>query len=303
MKTIFELQNEESNIKMLAAQRQLYLKAKRIQWASFIIQVPLAIAITIAMAFSPSIQDIATVSNIIIIIFSTIIPMLEDHYKTRAAVIQEYFDHKVLQLKWNHFKLKYQPEWVEINKEAEEHFKKAGNRDKLVNWYFSGPDCIKMPYAALICQRSNLVWDSHLRRRFYRSVFFAAILVFMVILSIGWQLVLSIPDLVIKGIFPLMPLFIWCQNQIKGNREAVKRLDNLKGNLDNVFQKTFTDNYNVSDLTVDMRQIQDEIYDNRSKAPLIPELLYNQFRSRDDSGMYMGVEELCKEANSLFHNR
>lgn len=301
MKTIFELQNDESNIKMLAAQRQLYLKAKRIQWVSFVIQVPLAIALTLFIAFFPASEEGASVLSFGIIIFSVIAPMLESSYKSHAAAIQDFFDHKVLQIKWNHIKLQHQPEWADINKEAEEHLAKAGNREKLVNWYFNEPDCIEMPYAALICQRSNMVWDSRLRRRFYRSVFASALLILLIAIFFGWEMPLG--ELFKSLLLPLIPLFIWSIIQINGNRDSARRLENLKGNVDLTWRKAFTENFDKESLLDEMRQIQDEIYDNRSKAPLIPELLYNQFRSRDDSGMYMGVEELCKEANQMLQQQ
>lgn len=302
MKTIYEAQNEDKHINQLAAQRQIYLQAKRIQFLLFIIAVPLTVAIFFAGNFISKLQTFAAIWGAVITLLEIVSSNIESGLRTKAAKIQELFDCEVLQLPWNDINSGEKPDIQDILINSEKHLSVAGNRDRLINWYFEKPDCLSIPYSRVISQRSNLNWDSHLRRRYAKFIFISFAILSAVIITIGFIQELSLKTFCIYWLLPLMPAYIWGYLQNRLHREAAQNLDSIKQRLGKIWDDIFNLKLKSENLESDARFVQDQIYNSRKNSLVIPERVYNFFQPKDQTIMHKTANQLCEEALELIQN-
>ncbi len=299
MKTIFEAQNEEKNIILLAAQRQLYSEGKMIQWYLFVLVVPLTILVFILGKVISPLETFASIWGVIITLFEVIILKKENSFRNRAAKIQELFDTRVLQLKWNDVVCQAKPESEDYIAKANKHLRKPQNKEKLLNWYFENTDCLSLAYSRLICQRANLFWDSSLRRRFASILLWGLIILGIGIFIIASLLKTDVPSFVFSWLVPVVPAYIWGIIQFFSQRNAANDQEFLKVHLRKTWDDALEQKIDTINLEGISRDIQTKIYMIRKDTLPIPDVLYNGFRNKDQKIMYVSADQLCTEAKEF----
>ena len=165
-------QNHPDNLKLLAAQRQLYSEAKRsLTWRLW---VSLALLIfPIFSAFFPELSNIevyVAIGGLVFLLLSYFFFKTREEKKVdTASRIQEMFDIAVLGIPREPLPFDYKPEVLDIQRAAERHlakFKLAPNEDfsnlteddwkstGLWNWY-AVPAGMSAARAALFYQKRN----------------------------------------------------------------------------------------------------------------------------------------------------
>lgn len=304
MKKISEAQNEEKQILRLAAQREMYSQAKRIQLYHLITSVPLTVAVFLTAVFFPGFQKYAAYWGVIITLLDLgIIRRLETSLQQRAAKIQELFDCEVLQIPWNELKCRAYPDPEDVAEYSERHFKTPGNREKLQDWYSPTVDRLPLHLGRIVCQRSNVTWESRLRRRYATGIAALLILLGVIILAV-WMVKEMRPEQVILNLLiPLLPAFVWGISHFNGNMAAAKNMDVLKELMDKLWRDAFAGKSTPEDLVPPARELQNQIFEHRQQAPLVPDRVYNKFRPKDQDLMYKGTAQLVEEALSLLANK
>src|SRR5438034_9094825 len=99
-------QNADRQLERLAAQRQLYSDAKRIQFWHTILSVPIVVAWSFVVLACPKLGVIAALWGIVLTFMDilTFTPW-QSALKNKAATIQELFDCDVLQIPWHKLKV------------------------------------------------------------------------------------------------------------------------------------------------------------------------------------------------------
>ncbi len=92
-----------------------------------------------------------------------------------------------------------------------------------------------------------------------------------------------------------MPFFQFCAKEYSDNIDARERLDKLHAYITNLWDKIIDKTIEESLLVNHSRSIQDELYENRSKSPLILDSIYKKFRKKDETLMDKTAEILIKE--------
>jgi hypothetical protein len=175
------------------------------------------------------------------------------------------------------------------------HVKIKTNVEKIKDWYSPRVGELSLEIARLLCQRTNCWWDSKLRQRYSSFLKFGSIIVFATILTIGFISNLSLTEvtLIASG---LIPFFQFCIKHCIDNLEAARRLDELVIYSKRLWDDALSRNLSEDILTSNSRRLQDEIFEHRSKSPLILDLYYGFFRDNDEALMNRSSEILVDEA-------
>ncbi len=287
--TIQEKQNQPANLKLLAAQRQLYSEAKRSMAFRLVVSVML-LCYPLASAFIPAIANIEIWVVIVgigfIVVTYLYLKPKEQGIVETAAKIQEEFDIAVLDIPTAGSVSEHQQHGVDIDAAARRQLARFGlNPDKkfeniteaewdkieLLNWY-AVPANIPPARAALFCQKSNLLWD-YRQRQFYMNLFlFLSLTISIVPLVIACMSDMSAMNYVKKLLALTSPFLFLCFDNYRSHHEIVTQQE----------QKSFSINSHLEsgqDVSADMlRFTQNAIYENRKKHALVPDFLYKHLR-------------------------
>jgi hypothetical protein len=289
-------QNTQKQLERLAAQRELYSSAKKWHTAQIFLTVIIPVILSTIAFFKPGFAVVAAIFGVASFLtdISIVDPIIKKH-KTKAAKIQELFDCDVLKLPRSPLKTIDDIAVEEVLLYYNAHVKIATNVEKIKDWYSQKVGELPMRVARILCQRTNCWWDSKLRQRYSAFLKFTSIVVFVTILIIGFISNLSLINVtLIAG--GLIPFFQFCIKQCNDNLDAGKRLDELVIYSSQIWNDALANTYSDDSLLTNSRRLQDEIFEHRSKSPLILDLYYNFFRKNDEALMNRSSEILVDEA-------
>jgi hypothetical protein len=212
----------------------------------------------------------------------------------RAAMIQEQFDCDVLQLPWNAIKVGGPPE-PELIRECSEKYKRGTARiSPLNNWYPAVVGSLPLEIARIVCQRSNCWWDSKQRRAYAVWIIALVIVVLVGILAFGLVGGLAIEELFLAVLAPMLPAIVLAIRQCSDQMEAARRLDKLKDHAERLWAHTL-EHPAAIELATNARALQDEIFENRKRSPLIFDWIFRRLRGDYESQMKYGAAEYAEE--------
>lgn len=301
MNKIPETQLEPTQLKRLAAQRQLYSDAKCLQAIQIIfVFVPPILTVLVACGFLQAVW--AAISGIIIACLFLLFDSRQQSLKQKAAKIQELFDCDVLELRWREIMAGSRFEIETVEKYASKHNHKDPGYIKLKNWYSKDVGKLPLHLGRIVCQRSNCWWDAQLRRRYAKCVIVVSfILLILVTICFGFTQDWTVEKFILLERFillvvnPLTPAFIFGVRQYKENINSAMRLDKLKEHTKKIWDTALVDG-NRQESTQISRHLQDEIYHHRRTNSLIFNWVYNLFKNKDEEQMNKTGDELVNEA-------
>jgi hypothetical protein len=296
MNDIPRRQDEPLQIERLAAQRQLYQDAKKLQVAATVLVVPFPIIWPLIVGLSPSLAPFAAIWGISASLLDAIFfsPTV-NNLKRNAARIQEEFDCYVLSLRWHDLHSGAKPEPEIVRRASNRFFQTGGDREKLSGWYPAIVGRLRLSLARIACQRASCWWDADLRRRYSRVVLVALVSVTLASLVIGISAGFTLAQYVQAVIAPLMPLAILSVKQWTENMSAARSLDDLRSHAESVWQKGLS-GARDEELEAEARDLQCEIFSHRMSAPLIFDWIYYRLRNDQEELMNVGAEALVVEA-------
>lgn len=272
-------QNENNSIAMLAAQRQLYKDAKKLNTLSVALSVWIPFVLAIILLFIPGNTEwkyASYVLSIVSIVFCFVIEKYIEEKKQLAAFIQQKFDVYVYEMPWDK---KIFGKDRNIDHEVATHSKKILNnpqeKKKLKDWYTPGVDEKNIIDGILACQRENFWWDVGLRKRFRFACVTLIIILFVVILAMGLWKNERIPELLWRLSF-IVPMLKWLLDTVKKLNKDISTLKELDGDINNNEIKTMED----------LQDIQKVIFQHRKECYTIPECIYNVFKDNDEDRAY-----------------
>ncbi|AEV84235.1 hypothetical protein ACWT_3212 [Actinoplanes sp. SE50] len=218
----------------------------------------------------------------------------------RAALLQESFEVRFFQLPWNCMLA-----GEEIPAEDVRHLSSRYRGDPPRDTY-EMPN-LPRPFDVLVRQQQNLSWGSRVRHRYAQVVMFA---------MSGWAALglftaiarnSTITDLFVQWCVPSLGMFLLGWDTFREQRRVAEDRKRVCGNsrgrclqlapagLDPVVNQ---------DLCRMARQVQDQLYLSRSRAPRVPRWFFQRYYTQDSSDFTAGLAEA---RNSLLtaglHNR
>ncbi len=284
MNKIQEKQNWPENLELLAAQRYLYTFAKKLQQLEIFLCVPCLVILAILSMYLDSDKAFLSIASAGVVFTNTLIlgPWIE-RIKASAAKIQNLFDCNVLDIPWNYLKLGAKPGKEIIAEFAAKYKQKEADFGSLKDWYSCKRSGSEVASTSLVHQRSNVWWDSYLRKRFIIYRIMVDITFFLLLLTICTITDCSLKSFILQVLIPFIPLFLLSNKLYRQHRQAFLKYKRTNDYLKEVFEKIQKGDYQREDVEIESILLQDEIYESRIASPLIPDWFYSFFRKRQEN--------------------
>lgn len=296
MNSIATLQNEPRQLQRLAAQRQLYSTAKRIFGVQLVLGGPIAVACSLAVVAMPEFRAYAAIWGALVSLSDVLwLSWWQDRLKERAAKIQEAFDCDVLQLPWNDIKVGKHPDPELVKEQSDKYHASQIDLPPLADWYAPIVSGLPLEVSRVICQRSNCWWDSNQRRLYATWVLVGVIIVVLLISGLGFIGGLTVEKLILAAVLPLFPALLLGARQFTDQNKAANRLDKLKDHAESLWAEACS-GAEPARLTSRSRALQDEIFENRKRSPLVFDAIFRRLRNNYEVQMNHGAAELVAEA-------
>lgn len=281
---IFERQQAEANIRLWLTQRRLYSRAKGADGVLLLLSVPLPLALVVAGVFWPAAQEVAKAGWLALLgigvwlIDVTFISSQRAKWRDRAARVQEAYDCEVLKLTWNEDRVG--------EREPDETLGQFGQNPTAAEttsartWYV---DAAQASDAALVaaplararvaCQRQNISWEKAQRQTYLQAV--KAALIILPVGGVAWALWWGWPvaDLLLRLVMPLMPAIKLMAGLWNEQDDSLRRLERLAGMIRKL-EAQVDAGADEATLTAGSRRLQDELFENRRRAPSLPDWFY-----------------------------
>lgn len=290
MNSIDEIQNKDTSLQKLAAQRRAYSEAKWIFFFRSVSAIFVAIAFPLLSESLPNLKNWFTASAVAYIAIDFFLKKMESKKRTDGAKIQEAFDSEVYGMRWNSFAVGGKPDGEIVGG----YFTKVQKLgfEPLKNWYPNNLSELPIGVARTICQRANIWWDSGLR------IWYARLnLIILIVLSTGILWVNKDKTVASSIIFfaSFVPLFKLLLEEYISHTESAKRLTELKeqinAQLDSALRVDDIDEYTS-------RSIQDEIFRHRNNVTSIPNWFYGLLKNRYEKLMGFSAQEYLDKYTS-----
>jgi hypothetical protein len=296
MNNITKLENEPRQLQRLAAQRQLYSTAKKIFGIQMLLGAPVAVVWALVVVAIPSLRGTAAAWGALVS-FSDVLWLTpwQKRLRERAARIQEAFDCDVLQLPCNDIKTGKSPDPELVKEQADKYEKAQTGLPPLTNWYAPVVSELPLEVARVICQRAPCWWDSNQRRRYATWVIASVIIVTLLMVGLGFIGGFTVEKLFLAILLPLSPALLLGIRQFAEQTEAANRLDKLKDHAESLWSDACSGVARAK-LTNRSRALQDEIFENRKRSPLVFDWIFRKLRKDYETQMNHAAEELAVEA-------
>lgn len=250
---IKRVQELEANKQLLAAQREMYSTAKRLDFINVLVcfAVPLCATLVQLVFAIPSGMLIAV--WLLTMIAGLVLSRLSAGLAKKASRVQQAFDSKV----FGAFFENARPNCREVARYAD---------PKLDDWYSADLSGLKAGEAIPRCQRQNAEWT---RRLLWRSVCME-VLAALIFGALLWSLIarLSVNPLSLTFIFSIAE---WAILRIVSCLLALRKVSNLSVSMS--FDLSSEEN---------IKRVQDAIYDYRGSSYMVPDFMYRIFKEPDD---------------------
>lgn len=294
MNEIDKKQVEPSMLNLLRARTLIYRRAKNVQAAGLVISLVFPIAGAMASALLLQSKPFIAFGALM---FSFMDVLLLDRWHRaqlkNAAKLQEDFDCAVLQMEWNAFLVGNRIDPEDVFADA---CKKLCDKDqqRLINWYPPAVRELPLHLARLVCQRTNLWYDSALRKR-YKRVLLTGCVVLVAVAGLTSLLIdHTMTTFVLSTLAPMTPVMIWALRECNRQASTCELLDRLNDEVKKLWDRSRS-GATEQEITMRSRELQDAIFNHRASSPLIFDWVYNLLRIKMEQRMNAGAEHWVSE--------
>ena len=287
-------QNSEANLIFRKAIFVVYREANRIVVGQFFLVVLAPIAMAVIGLFCPELKSHFVLAGLLIALFDVVIVDRALSVRiSEAAKIAEEFDCRVLNIPWASVFVGSRYSFERLRR----HAKKFSDRklSKVVNWYPKEAFSLSPERAALLCQRTNLWYDSELRRSYASMVGWAGGGLLFACLIASWAQNQTLQGGILYAVAPLFPFLSWTVRTYWRQKDVSDaQLRNLSS-ADLLLRRIAKGALLDGDAWSEIRELQNAIYARRSASPLMLPLLYRFLRPEMEDQMANGASQLIEE--------
>lgn len=263
---IKRVQELEENKRLLAAQREMYSTAKRLDFANALVcfAVPLC-ATLVQLVFSIPIGVLIAIW-LLAMTAGLVLPYLSAGLVKKASCVQQAFDSKVFGVSFENAKVNR----GDVVRYADRYYTRCERKHTdpgLDDWYSADLSGLKAGEAIAKCQRQNAEWTRRLLRR-------SICMEVLVSIAFGGLLWLLIARLAVD---PLSLTFIlsvveWAFQRIVRCFSALHKVGNLSVSM--TFDLSSKEN---------VKRAQTAICDYRGSSYIVSDFMYRLFKESDDA--------------------
>ena len=292
MNKIIELQNDQTILDKLSAQRNLYSAAKRWRNVRFICCVVVIVVLSILKSIWSDNSSLALILALAVFISLLLGPVFNKQINKRrylAARIQQLLDVELFGLSWDENLCCPQPT-------AEDVFdhKSAKITADLYDWYDKGiGEVEEQNTAVLLCQRENMRYDSHIRSSFTSLCkWMAAIVCIGIIVAAVILYKTDFLSIVMFGLIPITPIVRWIQSVTKDDSKDKGVRDALESLVSEEMGNAITGKpVHVTEL----KRIQNLTFTHRRDGYLVPDWYYRVCREKSEDRAGYSVQDFLNQ--------
>ena len=288
-------QNSEPFLRLLRARQHIYFEATRLQIVQFVVIIFPIFGALIGLCVEPARPWIAAGALLFLILDTAWLDRAERTKLKTAAKISEQFDCDLLKMNWNQFAAGKQPD-PELIEAAAQSYKQ--DEQRIQNWYPNNVGKVPLHIARIICQRTNLWYDSELRCSYGKLLILCAAVLFAGLLVIGFAANLKLIDFVAIVLTPSAPVLIWALRENFRQRDVAEAAQIVKLEAEVLFDGVKAGTCDEVACTTKSRELQDAIYRSRATSPLIFPLIYKILRPEMEVQMNAGADAFMKSLGS-----
>jgi hypothetical protein len=285
-------QNTEIFQRLLRARARVYSEAVRLQIAQLMFTIVLPVFGALVAMYNATSRPYVAFAALIVTIMDVLWLDRSQRQKLKiAAKLSESFDCGVLRMPWNKFSAG-KPVDAEVVHAAARSFN--GNQTALMDWYPKIVSTAALPLARIVCQRTNLWYDSHIRRFYGKLLVVCAFQLPFLLFVASLMANLSMVDFV-AVITTAAPVMIWAVRENFRQSDAADAIELLKSEGEVFFDRAKAGLYADVECEQKSREFQDAIYNRRVSNPLIFPIIYRLMRSKMEDSMNAGAEALLQK--------
>jgi hypothetical protein len=289
-------QNEQANLHLLAAQRQLYQQAKALLRLQSAGNLGLAAAAPmVALVSTPSGHWLGMIGAIWLLASRWPARPVTLARVRMAADIQEQFDTEVFGLPWNGLKGDRVVPHLRAAAQRRHLARHGDDRlESLRDWY-PDPSDLRPPLDILACQGTNSGWNARLYGE-YAAVLTGLLIVLVVSgLSVALVAKLLLVDYLVAIVLPSTPAFVEVADSIVACREQATGWAAVDRAITRAWEEETQTPGSLS--VARCRAIQDQIWDLRRTGPPIPSWYYDLRRRAHEHDAVSAVAGLRTSAD------
>jgi len=287
-------QNLPENIRLLAAQRCLYSRAKRLAGLQAFVAGLTPVVGAIAIALKPNSDVWAAFAGIVVALVDTIwLDPRQSKLRNLGASVQEDFDCNVLQLPWNSALAGRHPGPEDIHEAAAGH--NPSSTAPLEDWYPRAVSELPLYQGRLICQRTNCWWDSKLRQRYANWVVGTVSLLSVCVFALGLLNGMSLQKLVLAVMAPLLPAALWATREWRRQSETALESGRQKEDSESLWCHVVRGEVPESEVSRRSRELQDAILVRRRQGAPVFDWVYRCLRRKQEEQMNVGAQKMLDE--------
>ena len=294
--SIPQVQSAGPAMLLLRARQATYATATRLQVLQLLVTVvgPVAAAV-MGLRYEAARPYVAIASVVASLLDIAVLDRTQRRLLERAAKIAEQFDVDVLQMPWNPFVAGKRPD-AEMVHEAAGRWTGEKKLGALRGWYPEAVGSAPLGLARIVCQRTNLWYDSKLRRQYGTLVVSVAVLVAVSLTIAAASLDLRFLDLVTTAIVPASPVFLWAVREWLRQKDTAEAQERLKAEAEAFWDRVKTGSFDERECLDRSREFQNSIYTRRAGSPMILPFVYRLKRGSMEASMNVGAEQMLAEA-------
>lgn len=285
------------HVALLRARDRTYRNAKAIQGVFVTLSIVLPIVSVALAANYPAVKPYLALIGLALLMLDTALldPMQKDLVK-RGAKLQEEFDTKVLCLPENRFVTGTSVDHEEVRAGSAKPLSQE-RETQIRCWYEPCVGSVPIEFARLICQRTNIIYDSRLRRKYGGWLLYATIAFGFVLAVVGLVLGLSFSELLLTIAVPYMPVMSWTLREYRRQTDTAVSLESLKAEFGKLWSQAVSGTTSEA-LERGAREVQDAIYRHRVSSPLVFDWVYYRLRAFNEDQAHHAAERLVQQVQS-----
>ena len=262
---IKRVQEFEESKRLLAAQREMYSTAKRLDFTNVLVCFAVPLCTTFVQLVFAIPSGVLIVVWLLTMVAGLVLSRLSAGLAKKASCVQQAFDSRVFGTFFENARLNCR----EVARYADRYFTRCKRKrmdPKLDDWYSADLSDLTAGKAIPRCQRQNAEWTRRLLRRSVCMEILAA-LIFGALL---WSLIvcLSVDPLSLTFVFSIAE---WAILRIASCLSSLRKVSNLSVSMS--FDLSSEEN---------IRRVQSAIHDYRGSSYIVPDFMYRIFKEPDD---------------------
>lgn len=261
---ILKAQETEDNIKLLAAQRQMYSEAKNISAFATFVSLVIPLIVTLLQIYISINYWILFFLALMLLLAGARLKRHAQKLIKDAACVQQKFDSNVFDMLFDNACICI----CDIARYSTRYLENHDAKEELLGWYTVSIKGMNGLDAITKCQRQNSKWTKNLATRYF---IFEIIVTLIIATAIIVGIVLE--HIPCENLFFLLTISEWVLHQFFDLNDFRKRSKKLEMDMSHYALST-KENIEI---------IQRDIFEYRLSAVLVPDWFYRVFKNKDNA--------------------